>query len=95
MEWGIYEMICEHKDCFTCPYDDCISNKDPKKKKPGRKKIPLEEKRKHRNAYNAKYRKEHRAELYGKYLERTEAIVTKRYKSKNTKLVLGISENSI
>lgn len=85
--------ICEHTDCFTCPYGECISNKEPVKKKPGRKKIPLEEKRRHRNAYDAKYREEHRTELYDKYLRKTESVVTKRYRSKNAKLVSDLNGN--
>ena len=55
-------MACEHSDCFTCPYDDCISDIGPmeQRKKPGRKKLPPEELRKHRLAYNRKYNAEHK-----------------------------------
>lgn len=27
-------MKCEHDDCFTCPYPDCIKGEEPRKKIP-------------------------------------------------------------
>ena len=39
---------CTHNDCFTCPYEDCISSKDPGKKRPGRKRLPPEVRKRHR-----------------------------------------------
>ena len=59
-------MACEHGDCFTCPYPDCISKKGLKgeKKKPGRKKLPPEERRKHILAYQRKYNEEHKEQIY-------------------------------
>lgn len=56
-------MKCTHEDCFTCPYDDCISDKSPVSKKRGRKKLPPEVVRQHRLAYQRKYNKEHKEKL--------------------------------
>ncbi len=58
-------MACEHDDCMTCPYPDCISKRGPRKKprkKPGRKALPPEIKQAHRKAYDKKYYAEHREE---------------------------------
>ncbi len=52
-------MKCEHDNCLTCPYPDCISEKGPRKK-PGRKALPPEIKQAHRKAYCKKYYAEHR-----------------------------------
>lgn len=63
-------MACEHDDCMTCPYPDCISKTGPKnrvKKKPGRKKMDPEEVRKHRLAYQRRYYQEHK-EKYKAYM---------------------------
>ena len=60
---------CTHNDCFTCPYKDCISDKDPVKKKRGRPPIPLEEKRKHRRERQRKYISKHREEINEKQRE--------------------------
>lgn len=52
-------MICEHDDCFTCPYPDCVakytSEVHRQKKKRGRKPIDPEEKRQNRRAYSKEY----------------------------------------
>jgi hypothetical protein len=54
---------CMHNDCFTCPYPDCISNTDPQKHKPGRKrKDPAEKARLHREKQR-KWYAEHRDEV--------------------------------
>lgn len=82
-------MACEHSDCFTCPYDDCISDIGPMKerKKPGRKKLPPEELHKHRLAYNRKYNAEHKEKM-GQYMKtyyqehRAEYIERERLKRK-------------
>lgn len=61
-------MACLHNDCFTCPYPECISDKDPgEKKKPGRKKMNPEEKRKRKNAYAREYYQNHK-EYYKEYM---------------------------
>ena len=75
---------CEHNDCFTCPYPDCISKLDPEERarKRGRKPLPPEERKKRRQSYNLAYRKKHKSELQAKYIERTEGIVKRRYKKK-------------
>ena len=61
-------MACEHDDCFTCPYKDCINKAEPKiekvKKKPGRKKMNPEVVKQHRLEYQRKYNKEHKEKIY-------------------------------
>ena len=54
---------CDHDDCFTCPYEDCISSKDPKKKRPGRKRLPPEERKRHRREHQRKYLETHRTQI--------------------------------
>ena len=77
-------MKCEHNDCFTCPYPDCISQEDPEERarKRGRKPLSPEERKRRRQSYNLAYRTKHKAELKEKYLKRTEGIVKRRYKKK-------------
>lgn len=77
-------MICNHNDCFTCPYEDCISKVEvePERKKRGRKKLPPEEKAKHRQAYNKKYYEKTRVERHNIYMAKTEGVVQKRYRPK-------------
>ena len=56
-------MKCEHDNCLTCPYPDCISAIGPAhktKKKPGRKRIDPEEKKLHAKIYQQKYYQEHK-----------------------------------
>ena len=54
---------CTHNDCFTCPYPDCISDKDPVKKKRGRKRLPPEVKKRHRREQQKKYLDKHRKQI--------------------------------
>ena len=60
-------MICEHDDCYTCPYADCIASQESEvnkqKKKRGRKPMDPELKRKKRSAYGKKYYAEHKEHL--------------------------------
>ena len=60
-------MICEHDDCYTCPYADCIASQESEvnkqKKKRGRKPMDPEEKRKKRSAYGKEYYKKHKEHL--------------------------------
>lgn len=56
-------MACEHDDCYTCPYPDCISKKEPEKKKPGRKRIDPALKRQHKLEYQRRYNKEHKEKI--------------------------------
>lgn len=61
------EMVCEHDNCFTCPYPDCISDTEPMasgKGKPGRKKMNPEEVRQHRLEYQRRYNQEHKEKIY-------------------------------
>ena len=66
-------MKCEHDNCLTCPYPDCISEKGPvnkTKKKPGRKKIDPEVKRQNANRWQKDYyqqTKEERLKYCHKY----------------------------
>lgn len=57
-------MICEHDDCYTCPYADCIVTDEKEmhrqKKKRGRKPMDPEEKRKKKRAYCKEYYKKHK-----------------------------------
>ena len=54
---------CTHDDCFTCPYRDCISNREPVKRKKGRKRLPPEEKKRHRREQQRKYLDKHREQI--------------------------------
>ena len=58
-------MSCQHNDCFTCPYKDCISEKDNsgEKKRPGRKKMNPEVVRQNRLRYQREYYQQHRDKL--------------------------------
>ena len=60
---------CTHNDCFTCPYKDCISNKDPVRKKRGRPCIPLEEKKRHKKERQRKYIDKNRERINQKQRE--------------------------
>ena len=57
-------MICEHDDCYTCPYPDCIASQESEvhkqKKKRGRKPMDPELKKKKRRAYCRQYYAEHK-----------------------------------
>lgn len=57
-------MICEHDDCYTCPYADCIASQESEvhkqKKKRGRKPMDPELKKKKRQAYCRQYYAEHK-----------------------------------
>lgn len=58
-------MKCEHDNCLTCPYPDCISEKGPintPRKKPGRKKIDPEVKKQNARRYQRQYYEEHTEE---------------------------------
>ena len=54
---------CMHDDCFTCPYPDCISSRDPKSKKGGRKTVSEEEKQRRRRASWDRYHDRHKEEI--------------------------------
>ena len=84
-------MKCEHDNCLTCPYPDCISDKGPfqqPKKKPGRKKLDPEERRKNKKRYqqeyNHNYYKKHRQKQLNTckqyYLDHKEEIKMKKHK---------------
>ena len=48
-------MKCTHNDCFSCPYDDCISDVAPKGSGGKRKKLSPQEVKMHRQETNKKY----------------------------------------
>jgi hypothetical protein len=77
-------MKCTHDDCFTCPFEDCISNVEvePERKKKGRKPLSAEEKAKRRKAYNQTYNKKHREQNHERYMRKTEGKVKRRYRHK-------------
>lgn len=81
-------MICTHNDCFTCPYGDCISNKEPEKPKAkkGRKKMPPEEKSQRKKLKCKEYYEQHKEKYREYYLAKTEGKVKHRYRSKNCDL---------
>ena len=75
-------MRCNHNDCFTCPYSDCISNYEPAntpKKKCGRKRLPPEVIREHRIQYQRKYNAAHKAEHAAYYKANAEKIKEKQW----------------
>lgn len=78
-------MKCEHKDCFTCPYGDCISNVEvePERKKPGRKKLTPQE-REQRKAAEKIARHERylrdKVKCHEVYIAKSEGKVKRRYK---------------
>lgn len=81
-------MKCEHNDCFTCPYEDCISNFEiGKRSRPGRKELSPEEKAKRRKAYNKAYNQRHQAQNHERYIKKTEGIVKRRYNTRITKMI--------
>lgn len=88
-------MICTHDNCFTCPYSDCISDVEvePDRKKRGRKKLPLEEKKKRIAARNHDYYMKHRADFEKAYKEKSEGKVKRRYRSKCKDLAQKTSVN--
>lgn len=56
-------MKCRHDDCFTCPYEDCISDKAKKGDKKSRRILTPEEKIRHKQATNKKYYSKNRARI--------------------------------
>lgn len=73
---------CGHGDCFTCPYDDCIVTEDvPKKRGPGRPKLPPGVVAQHQKEWRLKNYQEHKEELNEKsrkyYRENTDKVKAK------------------
>lgn len=67
-------MKCNHKDCFTCPYPDCIAKDDSEviyreKKKPGRKKIDPELRKQHEKIAQHEYYLKHRERIKATQIE--------------------------
>lgn len=88
-------MKCEHDDCFTCPYPDCISKKgnidNTKKRKPGRKKLPPEVKRQNRIRQSQDYynnHKEQRKIYQHDYYAKNQEEIKQRQKEKRLSTVV-------
>ena len=62
-------MRCEHDDCLTCPYPECVKDRVI-----GR---TSEAKRR----YNTAYYERNKARFHEKYMERSEGNVKRRYKT--------------
>ena len=75
-------MKCTHDDCFTCPFEDCISQYGNTRSKRGRKSLSVEEKAKRRRAYNKTYNKKHREQNHERYMRKSEGKVKRRYRHK-------------
>lgn len=75
-------MKCTHDDCFTCPFEDCISQYGNTRSKRGRRPLSAEEKAKRRRAYNQTYNKKHREQNHERYMRKTEGKVKRRYRHK-------------
>lgn len=73
-------MKCNHSDCFTCPYPDCIADVHDSAKKCGRKKLPADEKAKRKRAYGKVYYERNKAKFHEVYMARSEGKVKRRYK---------------
>lgn len=56
-------MRCEHNDCFTCPYPDCIRNKTKKGDKKLKRNLTPEEQKRHKREINKKYYIKNRAQI--------------------------------
>ena len=81
---------CNHDNCYTCPYPDCISNVEvePERKKPGRKKLTPAQREERKAAEKIKRHERWLREkdsCHEQYMIRTEGKVTKRYKIKKRK----------
>lgn len=87
-------MKCEHDDCYTCPYKDCISDVEvePERKKRGRKKLPPEEKARRRSIQNHLYYLKKADSRHEAYMEKTEGKVKRRYRAKSRKMASYSSE---
>ena len=82
-------MKCNHTDCCTCPYPECISEKGPKKKSKGRKKLDSEVRKQRARDYQKVYYAEHREEcaLYAqKYYEKNKDSILEKQRQKQLKL---------
>ena len=63
---------CNHNDCFSCPYDDCISDTSPKGSVSKRKKLSKDEAKLRRKENNKRYYYKNRekiSELHRKYYQ--------------------------
>ena len=63
-------MSCTHKDCFTCPYEDCIDDSEPRKLRKKALKQDATEKTKKRREYMQNWYIAHRDEKIEKAMAR-------------------------
>ena len=86
-------MSCQHDNCFTCPYPDCISGDGPVKKKKGklgRKKLPPEvlaqNRKRGRQDYYLRKKDQCRASSSKYYQEHAEEIKQKQKEKRLSQL---------
>ena len=84
-------MICGHDNCFTCPYEDCISDVEveQERKKRGRKPLSPEEKKKRVAARNHDYYLRNTDKRHRNYMEKSEGKVKRRYRSKSKNMAVN------
>lgn len=76
-------MKCNHNDCFTCPYKDCISDVEVGTfARRGRKPLSAEEKAKRKKARHSAYYIKHQAKWHEIYMKKSEGKVKRRYKTR-------------
>lgn len=92
-------MKCEHGDCFTCPYEDCIADaKELPKEAPSQgseyHKTWYEAHKEHVRAYQKKYYQEHkikcleqRRQYREQHKEEQREYARKRYQENRDKLI--------
>lgn len=69
---------CDHDNCFTCPYPDCIASRKPGNAKVKRhRKLTEEEARRHRAEINRRY--------YLKNRDKISELHRKNYKDRKNK----------
>ena len=83
-------MKCEHNNCETCPYPDCISDVEvePERKKKGRKKLSREEKLRRKRIRSIQDYYKNQDYWHKRYVEKTKGTVNSRYKSKLNKEIV-------
>lgn len=84
-------MKCEHNNCLTCPYPDCISDVEvePERKKRGRKKLSPEEKKRRKRVRSMEAYYKNPGYWHDRYVAKTQGTVSERYKSKLNKEKTG------
>jgi hypothetical protein len=85
---------CGHKDCLTCPYDDCIATEDElasSNRGPGRPKLPPGVVKQHQLEYAKRHyqeTKEQRRQYYKEYYQKNKERIhaqQKEYRDKRSR----------